>query len=154
MKLIKKLIPLALAAALMCTVGCTAEKTPEEKTTEATQPADPTGKPIISDAVEEWDTPGDQDTSNRPTQPGESQPTTQPTTPTQPTEQPTAGDKLTYEQYMAMPTSQQEAYFRSFPTVEAFYEWLEAAEAEYEKNQNTVTGDGKLDLNDYINGNR
>ena len=56
------------------------------------------------------------------------------------------------EEYEALPTSQQQAYFQSFDTVDAFYEWLEKAEAN-RKNDNTVTGDGSLNLGDYINKN-
>ena len=105
----------------------------------------------MSDGVEEWDDTISKDGTTAPTQ------NQQPAQNQQPTEAPTlppAGTKLTYAQYMAMTTSQQQEYFKSFDTVDAFYEWLEEAETEYEKNQNTVTGDGTLDLNDYVNSNR
>ena len=59
------------------------------------------------------------------------------------------------EDYKAMTTAQQQAYFNSFASVDAFYEWLDAAEADYEERHknDTVTGDGTLDLGDYITKN-
>ena len=65
------------------------------------------------------------------------------------TQQPTPSGTLTIEEYEALSTSQQQAYFMSFSTVDAFYEWLEAAEAA-RKPGNTVTGDGTLDLGDIV----
>lgn len=56
---------------------------------------------------------------------------------------------LTIEQYEALSTSQQQAYFQSFATVDAFYDWLEAAEAA-RKPDGSITGDGNLDLGDYV----
>lgn len=67
-------------------------------------------------------------------------------------EKPATPGSLTIEQYEALSTAQQQAYFQSFATVDAFYEWLEAAEAA-RKPGNSVTGDGNLDLGDHI-GNR
>lgn len=65
---------------------------------------------------------------------------------------PTDDRELTIEEYEALSTSQQQAYFMSFDTVDAFYDWLEEAEAN-RKTDNTVTGDGSLNLGDYINKN-
>ena len=77
--------------------------------------------------------------------------TTPPTT--QPSTEPTTSEEsqlLTYEQYMALPTSKQQEYFLSFGDVDAFYNWLEAAEAEYEKNHPEEGGDGNIDIGDYM----
>ena len=70
----------------------------------------------------------------------------------QPGNQPTGNQTLTYAQYLALSTSEQQAYFESFASVDAFYEWLETAEKEYEESikNDSVTGDGTLDLGDYI----
>ena len=158
MLFIKKFIPLALMAALLLgAAGCnsnndqapanTNEPTQNaagEQSQTGTQNENPS-QPVMSDGVEEWNDTISKDGTTAPTQ--NQQPTEVPTLPP-------AGTKLTYAQYLAMTTSQQQEYFKSFDTVDAFYEWLEEAEAEYEKNQNTVTGDGTLDLNDYINSNR
>lgn len=64
-------------------------------------------------------------------------------------EQPAAPGSLTIEQYEALSVTQQQAYFQSFATVDAFYDWLEAAEAA-RKPDNSVSGDGNLDLGDII----
>ena len=157
MLFIKKFIPLALMAALLLgTAGCnsnndqapanTNEPTQNaagEQSQNGTQNENPS-QPVMSDGVEEWDDTISKDGTTAPTQ--NQQPTEAPTLPP-------AGTKLTIEENEALPTSQQQAYFQSFATVDEFYAWLDEAEANRKKD-NTVTGDGTLDLNDYINSNR
>lgn len=96
--------------------------------------------------------PGNQQTGNQ--QPGNQTGNETPGTQTgnQPGDQPTGNQTLTYAQYLALTTSEQQAYFESFASVDAFYEWLEIAEKEYEESMknDSVTGDGTLDLGDYI----
>ena len=178
MKLIKKMIPsLLVAGLLLCAVGCNSNKTDtnntggQDKTPAVTEngqtnnngttTVDPSAPSFVA-GVEEWD-----DTAFHSTQPTtqsgqngtQTQPTTQ-TTPTgsqgttnQPTGDPTKPGSLTYAQYIALTTAQQQAYFQSFDSVDAFYDWLDAAEAAYEAGRDTVTGDGTLDLGDFVKNN-
>lgn len=63
----------------------------------------------------------------------------------------TAGS-LSYEEYIAMSGEEQQKYFESFESVEAFFEWYNAAKAEYEANREEIEVDGEIDLGDYIGG--
>ena len=111
----------------------------------ATSPIDPNTD--VSEGIEVWEDtqPSTQPTTapNVPTQP--TTPGTQPTTP-----EPTESQKMTYAQYLALSRSQQQEFVRSFDNVEDFYEWLDAAEAEYKANQPDATGSGSIDIGDYI----
>ena len=144
------------------------------KPTQGTQATDPT----MSEGVENWtDTQATQPATKPTTQPT-TKPTTQATTqattkpaqattqattkPAQSTTQsgnqttespmPPENDLLTYEEYNKLSVSEKEAYFKSFADPEDFYDWLDAAEAVYnEQNKdNVVTGDGSIDLEDFI----
>lgn len=174
MKAFIRIMMIAMVAVLLlCAAGCRDGK--KESTSgsgngtaapavEATTPTsgDSTA-PTAVEGVEDWTTTGTQipssqtgnqqsggQTGNEQTgnQTGDQQTGNQ--TGTQ--EQPEASGTLTLEAYNAMSTSEQQAYFQSFATVDAFYEWLEKAEKDYEERHknDTVTGDGTLDLGDYI----
>lgn len=67
-------------------------------------------------------------------------------------EPPTAPDrKTTYEEYMAMTPEQQQDFFESFPSVQAFMEWYNDAKAEYEASKDGIIIDGgDIDIGDYI----
>lgn len=154
MKTVMRIMMLAMIAAiLLCAAGC-------GKGEKETAPAGGTTAPAGTDqtvveGVEDWEDAPNQQTPTQQTA-GEAtteQPTTQPTTGQQTgnEEKPDASKPLTLAEYEAMTTAQQQAYFESFPTVDAFYEWLEEAEKAAQDDNNSVTGDGTLDLNDYIN---
>jgi len=171
-KLFIKTVPaLALTLALLCTAGCGNKQKAEQNTPpsgEATAPsgsstADPTN-PSAVEGVEDWistgtqvpntqtgDQSGSQQTGDQSgsQQTGDQSGNEQTGNGQTGSQQPAVSGSLTIEQYEALSTSQQQAYFQSFPTVDAFYEWLEAAEAA-RKPGNTTTGDGTLDLGDYI----
>ena len=71
-----------------------------------------------------------------------------PTTPTGP------DLSLTYEEYLAMTGSQQQAYYNTFESVRAFVEWFDAAKAEYKKQNQAIEVTGSsINLEDYINKN-
>ena len=61
--------------------------------------------------------------------------------------------EMTYEKFMSMSAADQQAFMNSFPSVEAFFEWFEAAKEAYEASRNEIEiGDGSFDLGDLING--
>ncbi len=56
---------------------------------------------------------------------------------------PKPGDtELTYEEFRALSPSQQQAYMESFDDIDAFFDWLNAAEEEYKKNNPSIEVDG------------
>ena len=59
--------------------------------------------------------------------------------------------KMTYEKYIALSPEEQQKYYNSFASVEAFFNWLNAAKAEYEANRDEIEVDGEIDIGDYIN---
>lgn len=56
-----------------------------------------------------------------------------------------------YERYMAMSGDEQMAFMESFGSVEAFFEWLNAAKAEHEALKPAIPiEDGKIDLSEIV----
>lgn len=55
---------------------------------------------------------------------------------------------LSYEEYMAMSADEQYEYYMSFETPEAFFEWYNAAKAEYDAkaDETKVEYDGTLNI--------
>lgn len=104
------------------------------------------------------------------TQPGPTAPSTQPTEPTTPSTQPSdptepentipgttdaPSHEYTYEDYMAMSPSERQAFVESFGSIDAFWEWYDAAYADYEARQETIEvgGDGGgIDIGDLVGG--
>lgn len=83
------------------------------------------------------------------TEPNQSQQPTEPES----GEKPTAPDpeETTYEDYLAMTPEEQEVFFDSFPSMEAFMDWHNAAKAEYEDNEEGIIVDGgNINIGDYI----
>jgi hypothetical protein len=61
--------------------------------------------------------------------------------------------KVTYEEYMAMDGYEQEKYMKSFASIEAFFNWFNAAKDKYEaENPSIEVGNGPIDMNEIING--
>lgn len=61
--------------------------------------------------------------------------------------------RLTYEEYIAMTAEEQSAYRKTFESTKAFFDWYNAAKAEYdEKNAGLDIGDGSVDLGDIMGG--
>ena len=151
-----KWMALTLALVLVFAAGCGkkaagaagGEGTPGAEQTGPVGTDDPSGTTLAA-GVENWD----ESTIQRPTQRPEDQQTGNQQTGNQSSDVDVSGNKtLTIEEYESLSPADRQKYFESFETVEAFYEWLEKAEAN-RKNDNTVTGDGSLNLGDYINGN-
>ncbi len=63
--------------------------------------------------------------------------------------------EITYEEYMAMSGAEQQEYMMSFSSIEAFFEWFNAAKAKYDAEHPSIEigGDGSIDLGDIIGGN-
>ena len=61
--------------------------------------------------------------------------------------------EMTYEEYMAMDGYEQEKYMKSFESIDAFFNWFNAAKDKYEEeNPSIEIGDGPIDMEDIING--
>lgn len=68
-------------------------------------------------------------------------------------EEPSVSDKekTEYENYMEMSGEEQQKFFESYENPEDFFEWYNAAKAEYDKqNQAVVVEGGSINLEDYI----
>lgn len=61
---------------------------------------------------------------------------------------------LTYKEYLALSGAEKREYFNSFPSVEAFFEWQNKAESEYEAEQSRIEigSDGSIDIGGIIGG--
>ena len=56
---------------------------------------------------------------------------------------------LDYETFQAMPAAQQQQVMEGFPSIEAFFDWYEAAKAQYEADHPPIEVDGgSIDLDD------
>lgn len=136
---------------------------PTDPIEETTEPIEETTEPTEEPTDPEEDP--DEDPLEDPTDPDEDpvEPTEEPTDPedddppvetTQPTEPQTGSDEpvvLTYEEYMALSPEEQQAYYESFPTLEEFIAWHNAALEEYEANNTVPVVTGPIDIGDYIN---
>lgn len=63
-------------------------------------------------------------------------------------------EKTEYEKFQEMSASDQHAYMNSFESVDAFFEWYNAAQAEYEATKNEiVVGSGSINFEEIIENN-
>lgn len=155
------------------TEGTTAETTEaaateatEEMATEATEAAT---SPALEDSIFDDDKDSTGNTEDKKNQnqnggsakppkdpkPTEPKPTTpKPTEPTKPTEGDPSDDYVTeYERFLEMSPSEQEEYVDSFPSLDAFFDWYNAAKEAYEQaNPPIDAGDGNIDIGDIIEG--
>lgn len=58
---------------------------------------------------------------------------------------------VTYEEYLAMSPYEQQAHYESFPSLDAYIAWHNAALAEYEENQSSIEVTGGIDIGDFMN---
>ena len=118
--------------------------TPKETEPEATQPT--VTKPEHLNPDEDG-----QEDPNQPEQDPSEPDTTKPTVTTPSATEPvqTNPGELTYEQFRDLTPSQQQAYQETFESIEAFFEWYNAAKDAYdEANPPILIGpDGVVDLN-------
>lgn len=62
---------------------------------------------------------------------------------------------VTYADYIAMTPAQQQAYFESFSSLDAYTKWYNDAKAEYEANNESIEIEGgNVNLGDIVNGNK
>lgn len=78
--------------------------------------------------------------------------------PTEPAEQPGDSDvepgNMSYEQYQAMSAGEQHAYMDSFGSIDAFFDWYNAAKEKYESEHPPIeVGDSPIDLGEVVGGN-
>lgn len=124
------------------------EPAPEGPTAEVTDPTEPTQEPTNR----ETRPTEPENSSGAPTNAPTAVPTEPPTeTPTdapsvQPTDPPGVG--VGFGAYLEMSEEEQEAFFNSFAQPQDFFDWLNAAQKEYEdtKDQIEVNGDETFDL--------
>lgn len=83
--------------------------------------------------------------ATEPQQPSEPEETKQ----TEPIEVPEG--EIDYEEFTAMSPTQQRVYMESFESLDAFFEWYNAAKEEYEQAHPPIdVGDGVIDMEDII----
>lgn len=61
-------------------------------------------------------------------------------------------DLLTFEEYLSLTAAQQQEYYKSFESVDAFADWYRTAQQEYKENDDSISlgGDGTVDLNELL----
>ncbi len=109
-----------LAAGILC--GCTAA--PAETTT------DPTTEPVVTTVPPTVPTTVPEETYPEETLPMETIPVV---------EAPAPGS-ISYEEYLELDVDVQQAYYESFASSDAFFLWLEEAQAAYEATRPTSNG--------------
>ena len=117
--------------------------------TEATKSADK-ADPTETTAPVETTEPAETTKPTEVTQPAETTPATEPNVP----ETEAARELTEYEKYMAMSPSAQEEFFNSFGSVDAFFQWMQSAKAEYEASLDYIEiGGGPIDIEGVLSGN-
>lgn len=87
------------------------------------------------------------------TEPEETEPQATEPEETKPQEDKPQSGGTAYEQYLSMSAKDQQAFYESFESVDAYFAWLNSAKAEYEKNQNsTELEGGSVDIGDLMGG--
>lgn len=129
------------------------------KTTKPTQASKPsttatTAPKDTSEPTEAEQDPSQPSSATKPEDPSE--PTSgQPEDPSEPSEEETVDPSepdesqsgVTYEEYMAMTGDQQQTYYTSFASADAFFAWFNEAKKEYdEQKQEVELGDKPVDL--------
>lgn len=173
----KKLLCACLTLVLVCTLAacCTGggESTAPVPSEQGQTPVETVPTASIPDVVEveEWTEPEQsqpmttepiRESDEEPAADGDSASAEENTTvPTETTEPKTDGEHevestepqagaLSYAEYMAMTPAEQQAYYESFPTLEEFIAWHNAAQAEYEEAHDIPVVTGPIDIGDYM----
>ena len=118
------------------------ETQPDSKETPETVPVDPDQdvpgytRPVSTEPVA--------NEPQQPSEPAETQPAA-----TEPVEVPEG--EIDYETFTAMTPTQQRVYMESFESLDAFFEWYNAAKEAYEQAHPPIdVGDGVIDMEDII----
>ena len=150
----KKYVVLVLTIALLMTmVACRKKEVDQEPVNTETivnteMNTEATISPELQQALEEgWieeDWP--EETEPKETEPKETEPEE-----TKPEETTPPATTLGYEQYMNMSAAEQQAFFQTFDSVDAYFAWLNSAKADYEEKQNaTDLENGAVDIEDLL----
>lgn len=160
----KRLIALLLAVLLILPAGCKSKKNQnatepaatveptEVMPTETLHPAladnpfeDENGNSIEEEAAAATDGATEPEETEEPTEPA-TEPSESATDPSEPEATEDDGE-MTYEKYMSLSAAEQYAFMNSFESIDAFFEWFNAAKAAYEASRNEIEiGDGSFDL--------
>lgn len=173
----KKLLCACLSLVLVCTLaacrtdgGETTAPAPSEQGQTSIETVPTASIPDVVE-VEEWTEPEQtqpmttepiRESDEEPAADGDSASAEENTTvPTETTEPKTDGEyevgstepqagALSYAEYLAMSPADQQAYYESFPTLEEFIAWHNAAQAEYEEEHDIPVVTGPIDIGDYM----
>lgn len=163
----RRMISLLLAVVLVLSlVGCKTKAKEEpiaaapipEGFFDQTKPADETETPAVTEKEQEEEPTT---TSEEPTDGVQSEETketeaTDATEATEETQKPTNTivQMTQYEWYHSLTGEQQMAYMETFESMDAFFDWYNAAKEEHEKERPSIDiGDGYIDLDKIIGGN-
>ena len=141
----KKLIALLVVLCLAVLSGCGKDqpKETEVEVTEAVSAPEPTEELPYGLSENPFDDASEAESDSQPPAPvnrPESKPTV--TTGAEPTE---------YEKFQSMSADEQLAYMNSFETIEKYFDWYNAAKAEYEAQIPIIdVGDGPVDMSEFF----
>ncbi len=136
--------------------SATDETTAPEETTESTgtESTKPTEKDPVQDSNDSSGTgftdqapPTTPVTPSTPTTPETPEQTTPPPTETMAPEKPV--EEYTYQEYMALESSEKTKFFHKFPSLGAFNRWYNAAKKAYDEEK-FVIGDSNIDLGELL----
>lgn len=174
---LKKLLCACLSLVLVCTLAACrvggGESTAPVPSEQGQMPVETVPAASTPDVVEveEWTEPEQtqpmttepiRESDEEPAADGDSASAEENTTvPTETTEPKTDGEHevgstepqtgaLSYAEYLAMSPAEQQAYYESFPTLEEFIAWHNAAQAEYEEEHDIPVVTGPIDIGDYM----
>lgn len=130
----------------------TTVNTEPTETTKATEPTKPTEHPKDPNPIDP-----SKPTNPKPTRPTEPTKPTEPSKPSEPTDstEPSGGETVVknYAWFQNLSPSEQQAWMDSFATIDAFFEWYNAAKAEYEKANPSIEFNGEsIDMGAIIEG--
>lgn len=131
---------------------------PAEEPASTEAPAETQNAPADSAAEPETQQTEAVDNEETTTQPAEETEQPDETTATEQPTEPATDAPVTvlsdYQRYHNMTGEEQQAFIDNFESIEAFFEWYNAAKAEHEKmNPSTEIGGGNIDLGDLAGGN-
>lgn len=127
------------------------EEPDETKETAATEETKNSGQGSSTDTTLATEPEDPKPAEPKPTDPSEPEATTEATEPTETMPAPT--NLSEYEKFQSLSPSEQQEYVESFPSIDEFFNWYNAAKEEYEKaNPPIEVGSGTIDVSQIIGG--
>lgn len=160
MKLLGAVLLLCLAVGLSA-CGGTSEPKPQQNPTETTiggvlpsrpqTETEPENDPSVTQPEATEETTGPEGTTAA-TEPESTQSATTPEQETTPVTSPELPLSMSYSQYMALTTDQQNAFFEKHFATDplGFHNWFQKVKAEHETENPEIEATGPVDLEDYI----